>query len=363
VFVGRNNTGTLNVTGGGRLNSRLGFIGIRGSIFSTSSGLVQIDGIGSSWTSTEQLFVGYEGQGTLAITAGSHVTSGTGHIGFTIAGAGTVRVSGAGSRWTNTESLYVGVAGAADLSVSNGGTVVVDDLLSISPRGLVQGNSTIVADVSNGGAVAPGVSPSFNPNDFFGTLSIDGNYTQTAAGKLQIQLDSATTFDKLRSTGQATLNGALEVTLGINSSLPAAGSMFEILHANGGVFNTFATTSLPSLGADLGWKVIYTNFSVFLQTIDRLPGDYNQNGVVDAADYVVWRDGLGTTYTQADYDVWRANFGQTIGSGTALPSADPLSIAVPEPATWVMLLTGTLAIFSRRSDSAPCDLSSLVLNR
>ena len=40
-------------------------------------------------------------------------------------------------------------------------------------------------------------------------------------------------------------------------------------------------------------------------------GDYNRDGTVDAADYVVWRSGLGTTYTQADYDVWRANFGQT----------------------------------------------------
>ena len=83
-------------------------------------------------------------------------------------------------------------------------------------------------------------------------------------------------------------------------------------------------------------------------------GDYNQNGVVDAADYVMWRKGLGTTYTQTDYDVSRTNFGQTIGSGGALPSADPLSIAVPEPVAWVMLLTGTLAIFSRRFDSAPC---------
>ena len=84
------------------------------------------------------------------------------------------------------------------------------------------------------------------------------------------------------------------------------------------------------------------------------PGDYNRDGTVDAADYVVWRKGLGTIYTQANYDLWRANFGQTIGSGAALPSADPLSIAVPEPVAWVMLLTGTLAIFSRRFDSAPC---------
>ena len=48
-------------------------------------------------------------------------------------------------------------------------------------------------------------------------------------------------------------------------------------------------------------------------------GDYSQNGNVDAADYVVWRKGLGTTYTQNDYDTWRAHFGQTAGSGAAYP--------------------------------------------
>jgi hypothetical protein len=90
------------------------------------------------------------------------------------------------------------------------------------------------------------------------------------------------------------------------------------------------------------------------------PGDYNRDATVDAADYVVWRKGLGTTYTQADYDVWRANFGRapsagwSIGSGAALPSAEPLPIAVPEPAAWVMLLTGMLATFSRRCDPLQC---------
>ena len=44
-----------------------------------------------------------------------------------------------------------------------------------------------------------------------------------------------------------------------------------------------------------------------------LPGDYNRDGVVDAADYVVWRKGMGTTYTQGDYDVWRAHFGASLG--------------------------------------------------
>jgi hypothetical protein len=77
-------------------------------------------------------------------------------------------------------------------------------------------------------------------------------------------------------------------------------------------------------------------------------GDYNNNGVVDAADYVLWRDG-GTLQNDptpgvqpGDYNVWRANFGKTASPGAAL------SAAVPEPATGLMLLMGMLLPFSLR---------------
>ena len=81
-----------------------------------------------------------------------------------------------------------------------------------------------------------------------------------------------------------------------------------------------------------------------------LAGDYNKNGTVDAADYVVWRGTLGSTSNLAadgngnnvidagDYTVWRSHFGQTAGSGSVT------SGAIPEPATLAMLLVGTLAI-------------------
>ena len=54
-----------------------------------------------------------------------------------------------------------------------------------------------------------------------------------------------------------------------------------------------------------------------LDYVPQLTGDFNGDGTVDAADYTVWRDGLGTVYTEADYDVWRQHFGQlTDGTGT-----------------------------------------------
>jgi hypothetical protein len=48
-----------------------------------------------------------------------------------------------------------------------------------------------------------------------------------------------------------------------------------------------------------------------LRSVDppTLPGDFNGNRSVDASDYVAWRDGLGSQYTEANYEVWKANFG------------------------------------------------------
>ncbi|HJQ81658.1 MAG TPA: hypothetical protein VJ828_16970 [Lacipirellulaceae bacterium] len=78
-----------------------------------------------------------------------------------------------------------------------------------------------------------------------------------------------------------------------------------------------------------------------------LPGDFNADGTVDAADYVAWRK---TDNPQAGYDEWRANFGASLGlgSGSALPSAAPLSAAVPEPAS-VSLLIMAAAIARRKT--------------
>ncbi len=80
-----------------------------------------------------------------------------------------------------------------------------------------------------------------------------------------------------------------------------------------------------------------------------LEGDFNGDDIVDAADYVVWRYGLGSIYTAADYDVWRPHFGQSVGNGAALPSAQPLSAAVPEPSSWVLFCLGMITVVIRRT--------------
>lgn len=76
-------------------------------------------------------------------------------------------------------------------------------------------------------------------------------------------------------------------------------------------------------------------------------GDYSRNVESDAADYVLFRKGLGTTYVPIDYNIWRAHFGQTTVSGTGL-DAGGFASAVPEP-TGIALLLGAFFLPLMRS--------------
>ena len=86
---------------------------------------------------------------------------------------------------------------------------------------------------------------------------------------------------------------------------------------------------------------------IYAADVDRIPrpGDFNLDGSVNAADYIMWRRTLGQTgaglvadgngngsIDPVDYDVWRTHFGQTTG-GSAFTSG-----TVPEPSTLVMLI-------------------------
>jgi virginiamycin B lyase len=78
---------------------------------------------------------------------------------------------------------------------------------------------------------------------------------------------------------------------------------------------------------------------------DVLDGDFNGDGVVDAADYAVWRKSDGM---QDGYDTWRTNFGRTVGAASRAAQPGPPQLgeptaAVPEPKAGVIVLTAALA--------------------
>jgi hypothetical protein len=268
---------------------------------------------------------------------------------YTTSSGSEYSVVGTGSKWSLTGDLTVDGSVPTLLSISDGGIISATSLF-VGIRGVVQGDSKIIADVRSNGTVSPGISP--------GTLTIDGNYLQDSDGTLLIELGGTTPgthFDSLQITGGANLDGTLDVSL-IDGFVPGPGDSFIILNAAAGIVDTFATEILPAVGGGLLLEVEYGAEDVVLNTVGVL-GDYNLNGIVDAADYTVWRDSLGQMGTTlaangnrndridaGDYDVWRAHFGQIAGSGSAANA----NAAVPEPSTLWMLLAGILTMSSRR---------------
>jgi hypothetical protein len=88
-----------------------------------------------------------------------------------------------------------------------------------------------------------------------------------------------------------------------------------------------------------------SSLTVLINPYASLLGDFNGSGGVNAADYVSWRNGEGTTYSPDDYYTWREQFGQTPGSLTAGASAQlDGAQAVPEPAGVALAVAAELAL-------------------
>jgi hypothetical protein len=111
-----------------------------------------------------------------------------------------------------------------------------------------------------------------------------------------------------------------------------------------GVAESLANVNLPAAGTYYaritGADDAIQLYELSLSVVTLLPGDFNKDGTVDAADYVVWRK---TNGTPVDYNLWRSHFGQT-ASGGAAATIEPSHTAVPEPRTVVVLLFATAGL-------------------
>ena len=149
-----------------------------------------------------------------------------------------------------------------------------------------------------------------------------------SAGKMYLSYPNSDTITRrnLGGTGVETVLslGATEHPIGLELY---AGRMYWCDNDNGRLRS--ATTG----GADA--KTVLSGLdSPRAVSVLALAGDFNRDGIVDAADYTVWRDGLGTVYTQADYTVWKTNFGACRKRRGAMA-------AVPEPDSVLLLCVGS----------------------
>jgi hypothetical protein len=127
--------------------------------------------------------------------------------------------------------------------LATAGDLTVNGLLTLGTGGALSGTGTINANVTNGGQVIPGGTGAA------GLLIINGNYTQTATGSLNIELGgpAAGSSDQLGVSGTATLGGTLNVAT-IGSFTPALGNTFQVVTfgSSSGNFNTCNGTNLAN---------------------------------------------------------------------------------------------------------------------
>jgi T5SS/PEP-CTERM-associated repeat protein len=161
-----------------------------------------------------------------------------------------------------------------------------------------------------------------------------------------------TGFGQIEVVGTAQLGGAVGAALAPGYT-PQAGDAFPLLAA-GSIIGSPALGAMPALPSGLKWDLDVVANRLILNVVPGLAGDYNGNGFVDTADYIVWRHTVGQTGVDlpgdgdsngkvdaADYDFWRSRFGNSITSGSATAAA------VPEPAS-IVVFFAVLTFVARR---------------
>jgi hypothetical protein len=187
-----------------------------------------------------------------------------------------------------------------------------------------------------------------------GTLGTEGDTTIGA----NLSLDGATlaidvrdnstgqTSDQFDVVGSTTLNGDITVDVNLPGGYTPSSDV-AILTTTEGIVDNSASLSLAGAGAGsfTGVSVVGNNLMLLVGGSTSVPGDYNGNGSVDAADYTVWRDSFGDTVPRGtgadgvndtkidnlDYIFWKvkfANAGSGSGSGAAVPEPSSLALVL-----------------------------------
>ena len=181
-------------------------------------------------------------------------------------------VTSASSDFNNAGTMNIGatstftVGGGHDYIQSGGLTYLQASTSNLVAHtiningGTLQGFGTVTGNLVNGGTVHPGDGP--------GILTVTGNYTQTSAGILDIQIggpNAGTGFSQLNITGTAALGGTLDLSL-INGFTPYNGETFTILTSAGLNSSVFSAYNGLQEG-NVTFTVAYTPGDVILDAI------------------------------------------------------------------------------------------------
>jgi hypothetical protein len=358
----------VEATGGTKgINPNGNWLSIRGGGVSISP-----DNRYLAWTTFESPEI--DGSGGAAIFVHDYaagVTPGTG-VGASISGP---RHTGLGDGNGNTGSLSALVNSSTQGTAwLNDSTVIVlngfGELIALDVSGHIGGSEdgtlagwtpTIMTNwlVVNDEVAFEGDYTDVEYNPLIDPNHIYASVTKEATSEAEL---IAYNFD--RATGSVSLNRRMVVPVALNGqprqpreiAFDSEGNLYYSGFAGAGGDNL--VMKLPNATDIVGWnsaniEVFYNQLGINssfngLDVALSLPindgassGDYNNDGVVDSADYVAWAKGVGVAPTPENYNLWRDNFGSTVGGGAVNDSS------VPEAGFVVPVVLSLGAVFAR----------------
>ncbi len=309
VFLGVNGNGRLFLNHSGLVKN----VGaIYAGVNSAGSGTIDVENSGSMLTIDGSLTLGQSGNGKMIVQSGARVSAKRITVAQLSGSSASISLSGSSNDATPTllKTDFMDVGGSSDNPEQNGGTATVSagkvsDILvtntlntwdhatisaspNTNPPGLPPlGGSILVGsslsahfgsdgdiDVVQGGTIAGTgtfVGSFFNaggtvkPGHSAGILTIQGDYSQSSDGTLDIELggqDPGTGYGQLLITGNATLDGTLDVSF-LNGFVPSIGETFDIVSAA----NLTGAFSSVQIDGPVTFDLNYTNGGLELQTL------------------------------------------------------------------------------------------------
>jgi hypothetical protein len=175
-------------------------------------------------------------------------------------------------------------------------------------------------------------------------------------------MDIGSTSDQLVASGAIDL-GASTLNLNLGAFVPDGVQSFTLISNTGAgaISDVFGTVNVNGVAAaspdlDLNGEAYHLSYAAGTGGNDLVllpgaapvgvPGDFNDDGFVDAGDYVTWRKGILPANDEPpagagpeDYDTWFEQFGSDGPGSGGSPTGDG---AVPEPSA---MLLAVIALF------------------
>lgn len=259
---------------------------------------------------------------------------------------------------SGTKAISVGLNTSTATAGLKNGAVTVNNLdvttMAGAGRGANDGNDTFNVSLSVLDHAIPSFAGGANQPSLtlgFGSVTMGSTpppiefelFNRVGLAGFTADLD----FDSVTSSGASgVLTTNLAASAG-NLSIDAGNSHSFSAFLNAATPGDFSATFTLHLSDENLPGALPFTLTLMLEgevTSAQLFGDFNADGAVDLADYIVWRAGNGTVYNDTHYELWKSNFGNT--SAAAMFASRMTQ--VPEPSTGVFVVGIELLMLRRK---------------